>query len=93
MDPRQLQNNDELLDYLAWLSKELKAKGKSEIADEVNLASRFSVGSPSEFLHETQQVLRKVRATCSPELTLTQLGDVASVIEQIEVAFKKVGGA
>ena len=90
---RTFQNDKELFDYLVWLSGELKSKGKSELAEEVKIASRFASGSPSEFLHEAQTVLKKVKANCISVLSETQLADAASAIEQIESAFKKVGGA
>src|ERR1043166_8265829 len=90
---RTFQNDKELFDYLVWLSGELKSKDKSELAEEVRIASRFASGSPSEFLHEAQTVLKKVKANCISVLSETQLADAASAIEQIESAFKKVGGA
>lgn len=93
MNPRQLQNDKELFDYLVWLSSELNSKGKSELAEEVRIASRFASGSASEFLHEAQTVLKKVRADCTSVLSEAQLADAASASEQIETAFKKVGGA
>lgn len=93
MNPHQLQNDKELFDYLLWLSGELKSKGDAELAEEVRIASRFASGSPSEFLHEAQAVLKKVRTNCASVLSETQLADAASVIGQIETAFKKVGGA
>ncbi|MBI1178447.1 hypothetical protein GC207_13515 [bacterium] len=93
MNPHQLHSNNELRDYLVWLSNELKSKGQSELADDVYLASRFAVGSASEFLHEAGKALRKVKASSALMLTGSQLTDIAKVIEQIETAFKKVGGA
>lgn len=90
---RQLQNNNELFNYLVWLSGELKSKGQPELSEEVRRASRFASGSPSEFLDEAQEVLKRVKDQCIAVLSETQLADVASVIEQIERGFKKVGGA
>jgi hypothetical protein len=93
MNPLQLQSNYELRDYLVWLSNELKSKGQSELAEEVHLASRFAGGSASEFLHEAGEALRKVKTSSASMLTESQLAAVEKVIEQIETAFKKVGGA
>jgi hypothetical protein len=93
MTSRLLQNNNELLQYLLQLSEELQSKGALALAEELKFASRFASGSPSEFLDEAQQALRKVRANCECALDETQLKAISSVINQIEVAFIKVGGA
>lgn len=93
MNIRRLKNNQELFDYLVWLTGELKSKGQPELSEEVRHASRFASGSPSEFLDETQEVLKRVQDQCIAVLSETQLADVASVIEQIERGFDKVGGA
>jgi hypothetical protein len=93
MNPRSLQNNRELFEYLVWLSEELRSKGRTDVAEAVRIASRFLSGSASEFLHESQGALEHARDNCASQLTPSQLADIVSVIEQIEVAFKKVGGA
>lgn len=93
MNIRQLQNNNELFNYLVWLSDVLKSKGQSELSEEVRIASRYASGSPSEFLDEAQEVLKRVKDQCIVVLSETLLADVASVIEQIERGFKKIGGA
>jgi hypothetical protein len=93
MNPHQLQNNNELFDYLVWLSGELKSKGQIEVAEQVHIASRFASGSPSEFFHEAQESLKQVRTKCVSVLRPSQVSELTSVIEQIEAAFKKIGGA
>ena len=93
MNRLQLQNDDDLFKYLVRLSGELKSKGELQLAEEVRVASRFASGSPSEFLHEAQTALKKVTANCASVQSKAQLADATSVIEQIEIAFKKVGGA
>lgn len=93
MNVHQLKNNQELFDYLAWLSNELKSKGQTGLSEEVRIASRLVSGSASEFLHEAQDALKKVRGQCAGAMNNAQLADVTSVIEQIEIGFKKVGGA
>lgn len=93
MNPRNLQNNNELLDYLVWLSAELKSKDQPEAAEAVCIASRFAIGSPSEFFHEALESLKQVRTKCASVLNPSQLADLTSVVEQIEVAFRKIGGA
>jgi hypothetical protein len=93
MNSRQLQTNDDLFHYLVWLSGELKSKGEANLAEKVRIASRFASGSPSEFFYEAEESLKLVRKKCALVLTESQLADVAVVIEQIETAFKKIGGA
>lgn len=93
MNIRQIKNNHELFEYLVWLGGELKSKGQPELAEEVRFASRFASGSPSEFLDEAQEILKRVKDQCLAVLSDTQLTDITSVIEQIERGFNKVGGA
>ena len=93
MSSHQLQNNSELYDYLLRLSGELKSKGQIEAAEEVQVASRFAAGSSSEFFAEAQKALTQVKAQCGSVLNSSQLMSITSAIEQIEVAFEKIGGA
>jgi len=93
MDTRHLQNNQELFDYLVSLSVDLDAKGEYRLAEEVKRVSRFVNGSPSEFLHESQVVLRMLSSQYSSLFSSNELNDLASVVEQIELAFKSIGGA
>jgi len=93
MNRLQLKSNDELYRYLVSLVGELKQTGKAETSNEVMLASQFALGSPSEFLHEAMIALTSVQAKCKDILTETQLADLESVIEQINAAFQRIGGA
>ena len=93
MNPRQLQSNTDLFNFLVWLGNELQARGETPLAKEVTFASRFAIGSASEFLHEAQQVLTKVASSKPPILTTEQSDDVKAVIAQINEAFRKIGGA
>ncbi len=92
MNPRELKNNQDLFNYLARLSSELRTKGMVPLADEVELANRFSIGSPSEFLHEAQIILVKILNESSG-LNPEEIDDIKSVISQIKFSFQKVGGA
>ena len=56
-------------------------------------ASTFISGSPSEFLHESELVLKDVRSIYAEKLTSLQIDEISGVIEQIEDAFRSVGGA
>ena len=93
MDTRHLQNNQELFDYLVKLSADLDAKGERRLAEDVKRASRFVNGSPSEFLHESQVVLKILLSQHSSLFSSNDLADLASIVEQIELAFKSIGGA
>ena len=93
MNPHQLQDNTELIKYLVWLSDELKTKGFTAAAEEVYIASRFGGGSPSEFFQEAYESLKTVEAQCTSVLNSSQLAELISVMDQIEEAFKKIGGA
>jgi hypothetical protein len=93
MNPRQLQSNSDLFNFLMWLGNELRARGETQLAEEVMFASRFAVGSASEFLHEAHQVLTKVANSKPAILTTEQSDDLKAVIAQIDEAFRKVGGA
>jgi hypothetical protein len=92
MDRHKPRTNSELFDYLRWLADTLASGGCPKLADEVRIASRFAAGSPSEFLHEAQTALKRVMSGDTP-LTQAQLADVADAVEEIEGAFKTVGGA
>jgi hypothetical protein len=93
MNPKQLQNNSELFEYLVGLSKDLQSAKHDALAAEIITASRFAVGSASEFLHETQIALEKVARERPAGLSLGQMQDVEAVIHQIKEAFRKIGGA
>ena len=56
MNPKELQNNNELFEYLAQLAKYLKNGGHPELAKAVNQAMQFASGSSSEFMHEAYLV-------------------------------------
>lgn len=93
MNPLILTSNAQLFAYLRDLENELRNSHEIEAAEAILLASKFASGSPSEFLHESQLALQKVQSTCARRLTAIQLAKVTSVIEQIEEAFRSVGGA
>ena len=89
----RLRTNQELFSYLVELGDHLQAKGESELAGVVRMASSYSSSSPTELLGEAQAALRKVRASRTPALDHEQISEVVSALQQIEVAFIKVGGA
>jgi hypothetical protein len=93
MNPRQLQSNDDLFHYLVELSEQLRAGGQADLAEEVRFASDFVSGSPTEFFHEAERALRRVKAKGGSTLSEGELADATNVIQQIQIAFMKIGGA
>lgn len=82
-----------LYEYLIRLSEDLKSRGQHELAAEVKFASRFVVGSPSEFLHEAQQALKRVKSKCGSTLSRVEAASITDMIQKIEISFLKIGGA
>lgn len=93
MDPKKLQSNEELFQYLVDLATILRGCGELVAADGVTFASRFVSGSSTEFMHESHVALTNVKKTCGSKLSRSQFEDVVSVITQIDTAFNRVGGA
>lgn len=92
MKYNDIKDNNDLFKYLLYLHEELKNNGCLQLAEEVRVASRFISGSATEFLHESQSVLKKIvyENNCLVE---TEYAQVLNVIEIIDDAFKSVGGA
>jgi hypothetical protein len=93
MNPRALQNNQDLLEYLIQLGRKLQAWQHPELAESVSQASRFASGSASEFMHEAQLALERLRKDPPRELSSSELQDLEAVLAQVEDAFQKIGGA
>jgi hypothetical protein len=87
-----LTSNAQLFAYLRDPAEGLRRRDEADAAETILLASRFASGSASEFLHESHLALKKVRSACSGKLTPSRLDNITSVIEQIEEAFRHVGG-
>jgi hypothetical protein len=93
MKSSDIRADPDLERYLTELAQELTAKGLRNLAVEVMHASGFYGGSPSEFFHEAEIALGSVRTHARSTLDEPRLADIANVIELIEEAFRKVGGA
>lgn len=93
MNPRALQNNEDLFEYLVQLGESLQAHKRSSLAENVNQASRFASGSASEFMHEAQLALTLVKENQPEYLSVDEMKDLEGVIAQIREAFQKIGGA
>jgi UV DNA damage repair endonuclease len=93
MNPKKLENNQEVFRYLVALGARLKAANQMELADAVLSASRFASGSASEFLHEAQIALTQVTQSRLVPLSAEERSEIESVLVQIKEAFRKIGGA
>jgi hypothetical protein len=93
MNPRALQNNGELFDYLVFLADRLERLESQDLADVVRQASRFAAGSVSEFMHEAQLALDRVLKLQPAGMAHEELQDAISVQDQIKEAFRSIGGA
>jgi nanoRNase/pAp phosphatase (c-di-AMP/oligoRNAs hydrolase) len=92
MTIRQLEGSEDLLAFLTALERRLAAVGQSSLAAEVARASRFSAGSPSEFMQEAKLALGHARAA-GGSLTATEIEEIDDVVRQIDAAFARIGGA
>lgn len=86
-----LRSNEDLFQFLLEMAGELRAMGEPALADGVERASRFSSGSPSEFLYEAKLAL--TNALGSDKLPVQRSGDIVEAIAKIDEAFAAVGGA
>lgn len=88
-----LTSNAQLFDYLRDLATELQEHSETQAADVILAASKFVSGSPSEFLHESRAALVKVQSTCKESLSPLLLERMSVVVNQIDDAFRRIGGA
>lgn len=93
MNTRRIASNDDLARYLQELGAELITHGRNSEAMQVQRASRFASGSPSEFLYEAEEALKAVHRSCADVLPEIEVAQVARVLKQINEAFGQVGGA
>jgi hypothetical protein len=81
-----------MLYYLVSLDGELARRGKPEASSRLTSASLLAYGFPSEFFHEAITALTSDRADCQDVLSLTQLKNMESVVDQIKAAFQRIRG-
>jgi hypothetical protein len=86
-------SNADLHDYLLALSSQCRALGMTKYADKAEFAAQYISGSPSEFLHEAQAALVEIAAEANLRLGEKDHHRVLQAIQEIEKAFKAVGGA
>ena len=85
-----LRSNDDLVEYLARTAKVLVDNGHGALAKDVERAKLFANGSSSEFFHEAYIVLKSLEIAKPNGLDLLE---VRAVVDQIETAFRSIGGA
>jgi len=93
MVSKKLQSDSELLGFLSQLHSELDVGGHGDLAQAVLAASRFAVGSASEFLHEAHTALLRVDREQPAGLSAEQKRNLRMVLAQIDEAFDRIGGA
>ena len=89
----ELRSNEDLARLLGVIGSRLRARGRDESAAGLEEAGRWICGSPTEFLRKAEEVLRSALET---EASFLEGGDQASMthaIEQIDRAFRRIGGA
>ena len=76
---------------LRFIADECRAAGLPDAAAEVDRAMKFSVGSPSEFLHESEKALgRLVEMSELPDSVRRLCNEV---MRDIDRGFRAIGGA
>jgi len=93
MNPRALQTNEEVFEYLVQLGSRLEEVGNNALAEVVIQSSRFASGSASEFFNEAELAVQQVVKQRPVELSESELKDAEAVLAQIKEAFLKIGGA
>ncbi len=74
-----------------FVSDECRAAGLSDAAEAVDRAMKFSSGSPSEFLHESEKALGPLVGRSELPESIRRL--CTEVIRDIDRGFRAVGGA
>ena len=87
-----LASNEDLYKYLVWLGDRFKAKGKPDTASEILMTTNFAIGSQTEFLGEARKLLISLSGELDAVLTKAEQIDLEQVVNQINMAFGKIGG-
>lgn len=85
--------HDDLLQYLLRLHDTLRRRGAPALAEKVRLASYFATGSTSEYYAEAQRALKGIVAEQERILCDQELGELSTWLNEIDAAFKRIGGA
>lgn len=92
MSERALKSNQDLSDFLTWLTKWLKDNKRLDLVEHVLQVTGSAFTTSSEFLGETRIALSKVKAGGVRALSKSVDEDIASAISQIDAAFRKANG-
>jgi len=92
MNAQALKSNADLFSYLNGLADTLRQCDQIKLSENILRASKFSSGSPSEFLHEAYDALKTVELVSSL-LSPDQREKLLAVMGQLSSAFRLIGGA
>ena len=88
-----LRSNQELYDYLLRLTRGLKSRGATELAEAVAFASGNAAGLSTEFLGESKIALQRVALEGRAVLTASESADLEDVLQQLAAAFHRAPGS
>jgi hypothetical protein len=86
---KTLASNQDLYEYLQWLSSELKGRGATGLGDEVARASGQASALSTEFLGEARIALRTVERQAGSVLSPPERADVLDVLGQLDTALDR----
>ena len=85
----QLENNQELYDYLISLAASLRERGAESMAVIITAASKHAAGLSTEFLGESRIALRKLVDLDPAVLGEQGKSEVADVLKQLNAALDR----
>ena len=83
-----LASNNELYEYLVFLSDKLKKRNSHNLSEAVFSASRYVAGMSTEFLGESRIALRRVLKDESV-LAVQEREELSNIVKQIDDAFDR----
>jgi hypothetical protein len=83
----------DLYKYLVELHKLLRQRGATDLAERVEHASRFAIGSSTELYAESEKAIEFVAEKGSRLLSDQELAEVKEKLREIDSEFKRIGGA
>jgi hypothetical protein len=92
MNPRKLENNQELKEFLLQLGQRVKSLGKDDLAEKLDDAANSATSSSSEYLGDARDALIFVKARLRVSFTPDEIQDIDAVVSQIDAAFRKANG-
>lgn len=83
---KTLSSNQDLYDYLLFLSSELKQRGLAVLSEAVTFASSQGSSSSTEFLGESRIALKRVLKEENGALTDQERAKLSAVLKQLDEA-------